>query len=339
LLSGYASAGFAGAQARLDAGERGGRRANQTAPPSASSENESLQRMFDTATSGAEITIPPGQYNVSKGVLISRKSHLKVLAYGATINYTGQDPDARVLEIQNSQFVSVEGLTLTSANPQTGTAVTFRSSSGSATRFDEVVETEIRNFKTGIQMGIEGEGEVSENEVRSTEIMDCQYGIVQEDPKTETIRYAHVYVTGSIPNAVYVDMRQASAIFDTLVTGGSGPNTVHIKIGERFRNAVFIAPHLEIKNSDSIGLQYRATSAQLLFEGGLMSQFGPANRVVLIDFTPESGSRTGGYVTFIGTILSKINGGVAEMVVPTSPGLTVERRGVVLNSIAVSSSK
>jgi len=253
------------------------------------------------------LVIPPGTYALSRGIVIENKSHIDLHAVGVTLLYTGADTNARLLEIRSSNYVSVYGLTLRSAHPHTGTAVSLRrphdADPGQTTQYNSLRNVEIFGFNVGLEMGVAGEGQVDQGLFSYVGIHDCNTGVKQDNPQTEVVRYDHVVITAGPTNAVYFDMRSGSADLIEPVTGAGGlnsENVVHLRLGGTLRNVSLFNPHFEVgTEKGSVAIQWLASSAQVNVYGGVFSKY-MTEAGTMMDL---SASGTGGMISFYNTVV------------------------------------
>lgn len=293
-----------------------------------------LQQAFTNAIAagGTVLRIVPGTYNLSAGVQIIGANKLTVLAYGVTLNYTGSVNTTRILEVRNSQDVQIEGLTITSTNAQIGTAVSYRRPSnadpGFTTRFNVLKNTTILGVNIGIEMGINGEGQVSENAVDNVDIQNCNTGILQDADTTETVAYRKIYTTGSVNGATYINLVRGSAIIEQHTTGGTGTGVVHLLIGP-FKRLTLYVPHYEAKDVSQVLVRSTGAADVQVF-AGVMSNITAGNLPLTTFFDLTT---SGGIWNTYGTdLFSAADNPIA---LGSASGLVFNRRGGVWTHITV----
>jgi len=277
----------------------------------------SRQACINDIPSGGSAIIPPGTYNSSRqALLINHQSHISIRGYGAIIKYTGQDPSVRLIEVRSSNWISIEGITLTS-NGHLGTAFSQRrpsdSDAGYSTQYNTLRNSDISGFNVGIETGVDGEGQVDQAQYSFIRIADCNTHVLQDDDQTEVVRYDHVITTGGPGNATYWDIRQASAEMIQPVTGG-GEGLVGItqlRLGSRLRNLTILDPHFEANDQSVTLLDWQCTSAQVTVIGGVFLRHSTSGATVLFDFSHPG---SGGMIQFHNVIVDNTGGGTGKII-------------------------
>lgn len=307
----------------------GGNPANATYPATQAGLQAGINAAIANSgnTSGMVIVAPGSTISISScttdsestyGILVGPGGGIKLLGYGAILNFTGSTTNCDLLAVRDSEMNSIEGFTL-NGNGTAGLAgITIRRPSnanpGNTAQENRIIQNTVNAMSVGIKVGVAADtGQVSENYLAENTVVNSTVaGIQQASSTTDTNIYQHNTVVSVTPNnAILWDLECCSATLIAPVTGDqSTTGTIHYQFGPGMTNITMISPHPEVCQGGSsscgdIAINWLSTDLDLTVEGGIISDSRTTGTSTLFAMNNAS---TGGQARFENTRVIRFGG-------------------------------